>query len=116
MLVSPDKISRNDRVFACGSEEVKGDKPTTKQVRQPIRSPSVVVAATTNVGIDSPSIKSPLMINKVFADHEKRLMLLQRDRDIYDAQNQKMLRQIVTLTTQLEDAKAEALKCKFSIF
>ena len=107
-LGAEDKTSRNDRVFACGSEEVKGgDKP--KNQRHQIRSPSMAVPATDKG--EKLGVKSPLLISKVFAQHERRLLLLQRDRDIYDAQNQKMMKQIMSLTTQLEDAKTDALKC-----
>ena len=114
LLSRTDKTSRNDRVFATGSEEVKGDKPSQKtNPRTQIRSPPVVMPQTPMVDSTEPRVcKGPLQINKVFSQHERRLLLLQRDRDIYDEQNQKMMKQIMGLTTQLEDAKAEASKCR----
>lgn len=117
LLVSTGiNASRNDRVFATGSEEVKGERPATKTPSRPMpRSPSVAMPATPGIlPTQEPRPQSrtaPLQIGRVFAQHERRLMLLQRDRDIYDEQNQKMMHQIMSLTTQLEDAKSEAIKC-----
>ena len=109
-MKSNEKTSRNERVFGFVSEETKSEKSNTRGYRYVMRSPSLAVSGTEKVERRVPN--SPLMISKVFTQHEKRLMLLQRDRDIYDAQNNKMMRQIMSLTTQLEDAKIEAQKCK----
>lgn len=108
-IKATDKTSRNDRVQGFVSEEKKSEKAVGKSNRGVMRSPSVANAGTEKVERKIP--RSPLVISKVFSQHEKRLMLLQRDRDIYDAQNKKMMRQIMSLTTQLEDAKVEAKKC-----
>ena len=99
-------------MFGFVSEEAKSEKSATKIYRGVMRSPSVVITGSEKVERKIP--KSPLLISKVFSQHEKRLMLLQRDRDIYDAQNKKMMRQIISLTIQLEDAKVEAKKCNTS--
>ena len=51
-------------------------------------------------------------IGKYLDVHDERLELLKRDKKYYDSQNRKMMQKIVNLTTQLEEAKNEAARCK----
>ncbi len=48
------------------------------------------------------------------AEADPRMALLQRDREIYDAQNRVMLHQVMILTIRLEESRQRAAKCNKS--
>ncbi len=53
-------------------------------------------------------------LEKFFEGSERRLEVLQRDKEYYEQRNGAMMRKIMALTLQLSTQKDEARKCKES--
>lgn len=93
------KASRNVVVSAMNSQEVQGKTASQH---------------STKVSSDKLSIRDSqqeTQVAKVLEHYDQRVILLQKDQEIYGAQTKKMMQTIVVLTTQLEEAKQKALEC-----
>ncbi len=97
------KASRNVTMSATCSQEVK-DKSVSTHTLEPL-------VVEKEVKRDR---AEPLKITQVFEQHEQKMRILERDREIYDSQSRRMKHRIDSLKNQLEKAKVQATKCTSS--
>ena len=145
LLAELNKMSRNERnepITPSTSQELNRDHDKTKTLRpsSAFNTPSSPAPNIGNTGrerekekekekekegekeevkesVDAVNPKQEnIQIGKILDIHEERLKLLQRDKEFYDSQHKKMMQKIVSLTTQLEEAKLDATNCIFKPF
>ena len=68
-----------------------------------------------NLGTPNEMVNGGDNLEKFFDDSERRLEVLQRDKEYYERRNSAMMRKIMALTLQLNTQKEEARKCKNTV-
>lgn len=102
------KPSRNISISSASSQEVKAKSSSqhpTPRTMTPLMEPLA------SEKVQKKDTGEKLQIAQVFEQHEQRMMILQKDKEIYEMQNKKMKQNILTLTSQLEEAKQQASRC-----
>jgi len=107
------KPSRNIYVSTAGSEEVKAKSssqhPTPRTANAPFFEPPEAES------FPKKEASERLLISQAFEQHESRMAILQKDKEIYEVQNKKMMQRVMTLQNKLEEAKLQANKCTTEI-
>jgi len=98
------KQSRNLFISTSSSQEVIKGK-SESQHPTPRMAPMLV--ETTEEAIK----KEPLQIGQVFDQHEQRVAILQKDREIYNNQYKKLSMKVDSLKAQLAESLQEIAKC-----
>ena len=109
-LIPPSgKPSRNLFISTSSSQE----KVKTKSESQH-PTPRMMLILADN--IEEPTKSEPLQIDQVFYQHEQRVEILQKDRELYDNQYKKLSQKVTVLKSQLSEALQEVGKCNKTFY
>jgi uncharacterized coiled-coil DUF342 family protein len=97
------KQSRNLFIPTSSSQEVVKGKSESQHP-----TPRMIPLAETT---EEASKKEPLQIGQVFDQHEQRVAILQKDREIYNNQYRKLSMKVDSLKSQLTESLQEIAKC-----
>ena len=95
------KGSRNAPITASASQEVVKGKSVSQHP-----TPRTIPEST-----EKEQKKEPLQIGQVFEQHEQRVAILQKDREIFNAQYKRLTQKVGSLKAQLDEALQETTKC-----
>ena len=109
----PAKASRNVVVSAMNSQEVPGKCASEHPAQRP---PAFPLQKSPSGSEAKKDTSEQSLIAKVVEQHDQRVQILERDLKIYDSQAKRTMQHIVTLTTQLEEAKQQAAHCRLGRF
>jgi len=101
IAVSPIKPSRNMPITSSSSQEILKETSAKK-------TPKLTYSKQPETAEIS---KENLQIGQVFDQYEQRVAVLQKDREIYEKQYQKLAGKVGSLKSQLDEALQETEKC-----